>query len=132
MNDKLYNTWPPIINRRPFCSSNYHDDTSDSLKEFADEANRFVIRARLGSESTQRAYAGDWQRFACWCEIYRKNALPAEPYTLCSFLVYLAREKKISTIQRYLAAISKTHKLAKLPNPVLDSSVKELFDGIKL
>ncbi|MBG8555011.1 site-specific integrase [Hymenobacter guriensis] len=103
-----------------------------SVNEFTQEAADYLIRSQQGAVNTQRAYAGDWQRFTTWCRAYDRISLPAEPATVGAFLVHLAREKKVSTVQRHLAAISKAHRLAKLPNPAADETVKDLLKGIAL
>ncbi|MBT9394928.1 site-specific integrase [Hymenobacter sp. NST-14] len=103
-----------------------------SMEEFTREAQDYLTRSQQGTVNTQRAYAGDWQRFTAWCHTYDRQPLPAEPATVAGFLTDLAREKKVSTIQRHLAAISKAHRLARLPNPASDETVKDLFKGIVL
>lgn len=103
-----------------------------SIDEFTQEATDYLIRSQQGSEKTRQAYAGDWQRFTAWCQEYGRTPLPAEAATVGGFLVYLAREKKVSTVRRHLASISKAHRLAKLQNPVLDQTVKDLIKGISL
>ncbi|MCB2410934.1 tyrosine-type recombinase/integrase [Hymenobacter lucidus] len=127
MKYKSSTTWPPIMSQWPLCSA----DESDSLDALLDEARVFIARGMLGAESTQCAYAGDWKRFASWCEDHGVPSLPAEARTVCFFLTYLAQNKKVATIQRCLAAINKTHEVAELPNPALDKSVKHTLRGIK-
>lgn len=132
MNDKADSTWPPVKDKWPFCSNSYPADAPESLEEFFDEGRSFAMLGILGSKSTQRAYAGDWQRFVSWCEAYRVLALPVDPSVLSMFLVHLAETKKVATIQRYLAAIGKTHDVAELPNPVHANAVKQMLRGITL
>jgi integrase len=102
-----------------------------SIDDYAASAARYVTTGQQGALNTQRAYAGDWQRFTSWCQDYGRAALPAEVTTLAAFVTSLAEAgKKVATIQRHCASISKAHQLAKLPTPTDDRQFKDLLEGI--
>lgn len=63
-------------------------------------------------ESTRRAYAGDWRRFAEWCSDYARTAIPATPETLAEYASWMADAGKApATIMRAVASIRVVHKL---------------------
>jgi site-specific recombinase XerD len=102
-----------------------------SIDDYAASAARYVTTGQQGALNTQRAYAGDWQRFTAWCQDYGRAPLPAEVTTLAAFVTSLAEAgKKVATIQRHCASISKAHQLAKLPPPTDDRQFKDLMEGI--
>jgi integrase len=102
-----------------------------SIDDYAASAARYVTTGQQGALNTQRAYAGDWRRFSLWCQDHGRAALPAEVTTLAAFVTSLAEAgKKVATIQRHCAAISKAHQLAKLPPPTDDRQFKDLMEGI--
>jgi len=102
-----------------------------SIDDYAESAARYVTTGQRGAANTQRAYAGDWLRFTTWCQQHGRTALPADVATLAAFVTSLADAgKKVATIQRHCAALSKAHQLARLPTPTDDRQFKELLEGI--
>lgn len=102
-----------------------------SINDYAESAARYVSTGQRGAANTQRAYAGDWQRFTSWCLEHGRESLPADVPTIAAFVTSLAdSNKKVSTIQRHCASISKAHVLARLPTPTDDRQFKELMEGI--
>jgi len=85
------------------------------------------------AESTRRAYRHDWQDFASWCEGNDLQALPTTPATLCLYLSALAEAgRRVSTIERRLAAISQAHQAAgPIPSPTHDWQVRTVMGGIR-
>ena len=70
--------------------------------------------------NTRRAYAGDWQRFAAWCELAGLQALPATPETLAEYASHLADLGRApATIMRALASVSVVHQLGGRQPPSL-------------
>ena len=68
--------------------------------------------------NTRRAYEGDLRRFAAWCTATGLAAMPASPETIVVYLRHLADEgRRMSTIDRALAAISTAHVRAGFPSP---------------
>jgi hypothetical protein len=62
------------------------------------------------SRGTMRVYAGDWRRFAAWCEEAGVTPLPARPAAVVAFLASEAESGvKAATITRRAAAIGVSH-----------------------
>jgi hypothetical protein len=90
-----------------------------------------VNTGQQGAANTQRAYAGDWRRFTTWCREHGRESLPADVPTMAAFVTSLAESgKKVATIQRHCASVSKAHQLAGLPTPTDDRQFKTLIEGI--
>jgi integrase len=105
--------------------------TSAGLAHLTEHTTRYVEAGLQGAPNTARAYAGDWRRFTEWCTEHGQVALPASVDTLAGFVTHLAEAgKKVSTIQRSCAAISKAHALRDLASPTDDKKFKVLLDGI--
>jgi integrase len=101
------------------------------IDEYAAAGARYVQTGQAGAANTQRAYAGDWKRFTAWCREHGQTALPADVLTVAAFVTSLAEAgKKVATIQRHCASLSKAHQLAGLPTPTDDRQLKTLLDGI--
>ncbi|GAC1598014.1 MAG: site-specific integrase [Hymenobacter sp.] len=101
------------------------------LAHLTEHTTRYVEAGLQGAPNTARAYAGDWRRFTEWCTEHGQVALPASVDTLAGFVTHLAEAgKKVSTIQRHCAAISKAHALRDLASPTDDKKFKVLLDGI--
>ena len=101
------------------------------IDDYAEAGARYVNTGQQGAANTQRAYAGDWRRFTAWCQEHGRAALPADVLTLAAFVTSLAEAgKKVATIQRHCAAVSKAHQLAGFPSPTDDRQFKTLLEGI--
>ncbi|MBT2368904.1 integrase [Streptomyces sp. ISL-10] len=69
---------------------------------------------------TSRAYEGDMQRFAEWCESVGRRVLPAAPQTVTAYLSYLKRTPRERTgkpygpasMDRIIASIRSSHRAA--------------------
>ncbi|GAB2797812.1 integrase [Hymenobacter luteus] len=104
---------------------------STGLAHLAEQTARYVEAGLQGAPNTARAYAGDWRRFSAWCTEHGQVALPASVDTLAGFVTHLAETgKKVATIQRHCAAISKAHALRDLASPTDDKKFKVLLEGI--
>ncbi|RYY94813.1 MAG: hypothetical protein EOO11_17130, partial [Chitinophagaceae bacterium] len=98
------------------------------IDEYAEAGARYVNTGQQGAANTQRAYAGDWRRFTAWCREHGREALPADVLTMAAFVTALAEAgKKVATIQRHCASVSKAHQLAGLPTPTDDRQLKTLL-----
>ena len=96
-----------------------------------ESTSRYVESGLRGAANTVRAYAGDWKRFSAWCATNHLLALPASVEALAGFLTELADTgKKVATIQRHAAAITKAHELAGHDSPTADKKIKVLLKGI--
>jgi site-specific recombinase XerD len=101
------------------------------IDEYAAAGARYVTTGQQGAANTQRAYAGDWKRFTMWCREHGRDALPADVLTVAAFVTALAEAgKKVATIQRHCASLSKAHQLAGLSTPTDDRQLKTLLEGI--
>lgn len=90
-----------------------------------------LISASL-ARNTRRAYRLDWQDFLAFCEQHRLTPLPASEATVRMYITDLARRgRKVSTIERRLAAIAQAHKMAGHPSPTHATSVRLCFRGIR-
>jgi integrase len=68
---------------------------------------------------TVRGYASDLRVFGSWCREFDRVSLPASADTLKKYAIWSLLEKKrrVTTVNRHLAAILDAHKQAKLPAP---------------
>src|SRR5215467_12444427 len=65
------------------------------------------------ADNTRRAYASDWDHFACWCRAHHLEAMPADPIgTILPYLTAHAGVLKVATLQRRLVAIKEAHRYA--------------------
>ncbi len=95
-----------------------------------DGAHRWYVGAtRAGS--TRRAYASDWSHFLGWYGSRHLAALPALPETVALYITDLARERRVATVQRRLAALSQVHQDAGYPTPTEDRLVRKTMSGIR-
>jgi hypothetical protein len=86
-----------------------HPDAIFSVEEALREQME-AFRARALAENTRRAYAADWQDFTQWCAAQGRQALPAEVDTACLYFVDCAGRLSKATLERRIAAISRTHR----------------------
>src|SRR4051812_25991826 len=93
------------------------------------------VRAYLAAEkagNTRKAYAGDWADFATWCSQAGEDPLPSTPEAAARYLAQLADVgRKVSTIQRRVAAIRCVHKAAGFEPPTGAEGVKAVMRGIR-
>ncbi|WP_343217078.1 site-specific integrase [Hymenobacter profundi] len=102
-----------------------------SLVDLTEHTAKYVAAGLSGAPNTAKAYAGDLKRFSLWCQEHGLEPLPASVDTLAGFVTHLAESgKKVATIQRHCAAISKAHALKGLDSPTDDKKFKVLLEGI--
>jgi integrase len=117
-------TVPKLVNFQSLGAARHIDD-------YAEAGARYVNTGQQGAANTQRAYAGDWRRFTTWCREHGRAALPADVPTMAAFITSLAEAgKKVATIQRHCASVSKAHQMAGFPTPTDDRQFKTLLEGI--
>lgn len=98
--------------------------------ELSAQARGYARDAR--ALNTRRAYLGDLKRFNRWCSQRGLCPLPASGVDVANYMSCLAHSgRKPSTIDRALAAISETHRLAGLPSPRSDHVVRDVMKGIR-
>lgn len=73
--------------------------------------------------STLRGYYTDLTDFEKWCHAHVRSAFPASHATVVAYLENLAIQKSVSTVQRRLYAISRSHRLLRLADPTRDEDV---------
>ena len=91
---------------------------------------RFARDAR--SEATRRAYASDLEDFRHWCSEYGREWLPATPETVGLYIGARARELKLSTLERRLAAIATLHQDEGYESPasVSEAPLRRIWRGL--
>jgi integrase len=99
------------------------------IEEIADQTRAYVAATR--TRSTLRAYAADWRHFSAWCAARHLQALPASPQVVALYITRLARERRVATVQRRLAAIAQAHGDAGHPSPTEDRLVRKTMTGIR-
>ena len=105
--------------------------TGLSLAHLSEHTARYVEAGLQGAPNTAKAYAGDLKRFGAWCAEHGLEPLPASVDTLAGFVTHLAETgKKVATIQRHCAAVSKAHALRGVDSPTDDKKFKVLMEGI--
>jgi len=96
----------------------------DLLREAQETANHSI------PPNTLRGYRADWSDFSQWCQHRKLSALPANPTTLCAYLIARAHTHKLSSLRRRLTVIGKVHKIRSEPNPVNDERVRKTWRGL--
>ncbi|MGA8475020.1 MAG: site-specific integrase [Candidatus Cybelea sp.] len=99
------------------------------LESLRDEAEAFAESSN--AESTRRAYRTDLRQFQAWCRAHGVSPLPAQPQAVVLYLTELAREYKLATIARRIAAIGQEHRKGGLPSPFTHPRVVEVWAGIR-
>jgi len=100
--------------------------TEEQIKRLRKWADKGVPK------NTQEAYTRDWEDFERWCKQYGHPSLPAAPQTLVLYASDLGEEKKLSTIRRRLAAISRYHRNAGRSTPCSHPYVKEQISRLRV
>jgi hypothetical protein len=80
------------------------------------------------SDDSYRALCGDLRLFFDWCRARGLPTLPASPQTVSAFLSDQAEIKAKSTVRRYLASITRAHKVAGLDSPVAHEDVSLVYE----
>jgi integrase len=91
-------------------------DGGPDMARLRADALRMVARSSQ-AENTRSAYASDWKDFAAWCRSTGRSALPASADTLTLFVMDRLKTRKVSTVERRLAAIVSRHERDGRPSP---------------
>jgi integrase len=95
------------------------------------DAVRDAINASVAA-NTQRAYQSDLRTFTTWCSEQGVTPLPADPGTVGAYLAWLVSTgRKVTTVRRHLASISKAHQLAGVANPAQHEVVRGVMGGLQ-
>ncbi len=73
--------------------------------------------------ATIKAYFTDLADFEDWCLAHALQAFPATPVTVSFYLEGMAPSRSVSTIQRRMYSISRSHRLLRLADPTQDEDV---------
>lgn len=87
---------------------------------------RRVMRATHGL-----AYANDWKLFKAWCAEQQRRSLPATPETILAYVVTLAAQCSVATIDRRLCGIAFYHRQERMADPTNDPEVNVTMRGIR-
>ena len=110
--------------------SNY--ETSINFeKELIQKVAEYAKKGLEGSDNTQRAYQTDLRDFQKWCRENNQSDLPASALTLAAYVTHTADTHKWASINRRLAAISKSHDLNNVDLPTKDRAFRAVMEGIK-
>lgn len=83
------------------------------------------------NDANGKADAG-WRAFQAWCEGRMVSSLPAKPEDVALFMVTMHNANRSTrSIHRAVAAISKHHTEAQLPNPIASDAVARAWGAIK-
>jgi integrase len=100
------------------------------LPELEDAADAFTAAAK--SAGTRKAYRQSLATFWTWCASVGRSPFPASPDTVRLYVVHLASVgRKLATIDRALAAISKAHRVKGLDSPTRSGLVGEVLAGMR-
>jgi len=100
-----------------------------SPQELAVRTQDYLQRAK--AENTWRAYRSDWRHFEAWTKQRGQRALPATGAAVAAYLTELASTRKVSTLERRVAAISQAHQMAGHESPTSKIEIRTLMSGIR-
>lgn len=100
-----------------------------TLAAVAERARDYVRAAKAAN--TERAYRGDWQDFAAWCQANGLAPLPALPSSVGLYLAAKASELRPATLNRRLIAITAAHRAAGHSLDTRAREIRETLAGIK-
>lgn len=103
---------------------------SAALVRAVQRAGEFTRHTK--ADSTQKAYAVDWERFEAWAGTVEATVLPASPAVVCAHLGWLAESGySMASIERFLASASHYHRAAGLDFQRNAYVVTETLEGIR-
>jgi site-specific recombinase XerD len=103
-----------------------------TLGPVVEAAQKYVEMSQ--APNTRRAYQSDWADFENWCREHQLASFPATPEVVGLYAAALAEAgRKISTIERRLAAIAKQHRDHGHHSPcsMKYSQICEVINGIR-
>jgi hypothetical protein len=75
----------------------------------------FETNRAFGTEGTRATYKSLWTRFCAWCEEAGLSALPADPETVCHFLIEETPNSRPEQLVKMTSAIRFYHEWADKP-----------------
>jgi len=73
----------------------------------------------------------EWQEFRDWCHARHLHALPAHPWTVSAYALWLADNRRYRTLHKRLDIINRVHLLACKPTPEDTALVKKTVARIE-
>jgi site-specific recombinase XerD len=84
------------------------------------------------ADATRHAYESDWRVYLAWCRQRGVRPIPAAEASLADFLSALAAAgRKVTSLNRMIAAIRFAHRLAKVPIDTQTPLLREVRRGIR-
>jgi integrase len=105
------------------------EDGEQLPAELLDQARIYAEASK--APSTLRAYSSAWATFTSWCEKHQAWPRPANPKTVAAFVAAMASTRKVSTLEKYLAAVGEAHRLSGHPAPTDTPEVRAVMKGIR-
>ena len=99
------------------------------VASLADRAKDYAAKAR--SDSTREAYASDVRAFEAFCDERGFCALPSTAGAVLAFLIEGASTLKVSTLQRRLVAIRRTHAAAGHSLDLSSAAFRDTWSGLQ-
>lgn len=101
-----------------------------ALDQLESAARDLYQHAKAGS--TWTAYRSDWKAFQTFCSQSGLESMPSTASTVVLWCVHRAQQgKRVSTIERSLAAIKQAHDAAGQASPVAKPEVREALRGLR-
>ncbi|WP_371375068.1 site-specific integrase [Sporomusa aerivorans] len=100
-----------------------------SSEVLLEKAKSYIEQSK--ASNTVKSYKSDWTDFVTYCSTNNLKALPADEMTIIKYVTELAENKKVSTINRRISAISQAHQAAGYNTPTQTFAIKALLKGIK-
>ncbi|NOI75010.1 tyrosine-type recombinase/integrase [Vibrio coralliilyticus] len=84
------------------------------------------------SNNSLLALTKDWNLFSEYCQKKSVNALPASTAAVRLFLERESRQRKYSTLRRYVVTISLVHRVLEMSDPTAHSSVQQSLAALRI
>ena len=84
----------------------------------------------LHANGTRKVYRKHWLNFEAWCIDNSVSPKPADPITICTYMVERALKIRVSTIRTALAAIRSHHEEDGFTSPTLNPQVRRVMKGL--
>lgn len=95
-----------IVIRETGALTNWQAQNDEKIKDY-------LIKSK--AKNTRKSYEADWAHFETWCLSRGFESLPTTSQVVARYLVDMADELKVSTLQRRLASINSKHRERGLP-----------------
>jgi integrase len=98
-----------------------------ALRERSEALQRFTR-----SRKTISDYSSDWRQFERWCLTAGQRPMPADPSAVQLYITWMLdqRQRKITTAERHVSAISYFHRAAGLKSPT-SPALRDTIRGVR-